>query len=239
MTQIVAIIPARGGSLGIKEKNLQKVNGRSLTEIAISAAKKSSNVDQTYVSSDSEKILDIAKKLGAKTHLRSDVNSSATASMLDTLKEFNTFYKSEEARSNTWFLVLYPTYPFRTHKDLDEIIQCYKKNHNPYPDGLIGIKQIKEHPYLAVEYIKGKIVPAYNPDVNAFYRRQSYPPLWVVCHWACIVSSNSLGKVNSQLFSGKTFPYKLSHSPIDIDSADDLRSANFLASSNTESISGN
>ncbi len=79
MTKIVAIIPARGGSKGIKEKNLQKVNGRSLTEIAIRSAEKSTDVDEIYVSSDSEKILALAKKLGVKAHIRSDANSSATA----------------------------------------------------------------------------------------------------------------------------------------------------------------
>ena len=231
MDKIVAIIPARGGSLGIKEKNLQKVNGRSLTEIAIDAAKNSANIDQIYVSSDSKKILELGTKLGIKVHLRSDANSGATASMLDTLKEFNTFYKSENSLSKIWFLVLYPTYPFRTETDLDEIINCYKSNFSVYSDGLIGIKPIKEHPYLAVDCHKNTILPAYNPDVNTFYRRQDYPILWAICHWACIVPSNSLENINNQLFSDKTFPYKLSQSPLDVDTSEDLRYANYLASS--------
>ena len=146
-------------------------------------------------------------------------------------KEFNIFYEPEKSQSNTWFLVLYPTYPFRTQKDLDEMINCYKSNFRLYSDGLIGIKPIKDHPYLAVDCKKNKISAAYNPDVNTFYRRQDYPILWAICHWACIVPSNALEKINNQLFSNKTYPYKLSQSPVDVDSNEDLRYANYLASS--------
>ena len=91
MVDVISIIPARGGSLGVKEKNLQMVNGKTLVEIAINASKSCSLVKEAFVSSDSEKILSLAQKNGAKTQVRSKENSDSNASMLDTLKEFNAF----------------------------------------------------------------------------------------------------------------------------------------------------
>ena len=49
---VISIIPARGGSLGVKEKNLQTVNGKTLVEIAVNASKSCSLVKETFVSSD-------------------------------------------------------------------------------------------------------------------------------------------------------------------------------------------
>ena len=53
---ILAIIPARGGSKGIKNKNLQKINGKSIVNISIECLKKVSYVDKIVVSTDSIKI---------------------------------------------------------------------------------------------------------------------------------------------------------------------------------------
>ena len=229
MVDIISIIPARGGSLGVKEKNLQTVNGKTLVEIAINASKSCSLVKETFVSSDSEKILSLAQKNGAKTQVRSKENSDSNASMLDTLKEFNSFFSSRTQNNNVWYLVLYPTYPFRTNKDLVDIINYYKSHHQLFEDGLVGVKPVSEHPYLSIKLDQKRIVPAYNPDVNAFYRRQDYPDLSVICHWACIIPATSLDSINNQLFSEKTLPYKLNKSPIDVDTYEDLNYANFLA----------
>ena len=229
MVDIISIIPARGGSLGVKEKNLQTVNGKTLVEIAINASKSCSLVKETFVSSDSEKILSLAQINGAKTQVRSKKNSDSNASMLDTLKEFNAFFSSITQNNNVWYLVLYPTYPFRTNKDLVDIINYYKSHHHLFEDGLIGVKPVSEHPYLSIKLDQKGIVPAYNPDVNAFYRRQDYPDLSIICHWACVIPAASLNSINNQLFSEKTLPYKLNKSPIDIDTYEDLNYANFLA----------
>jgi N-acylneuraminate cytidylyltransferase len=61
----VAFIPARGGSKGIKNKNICMVNGEPLLFYAITAAKYS-NVDEVWVSTDSSSIKSVAKSLGAK-----------------------------------------------------------------------------------------------------------------------------------------------------------------------------
>ena len=161
--------------------------------------------------------------------MRSKENSDCNASMLDTLKEFNSFFSSITQNNNVWYLVLYPTYPFRTNKDLVDIINYYKSHHQLFEDGLVGVKPVSEHPYLSIKLDQKRIVPAYNPDVNAFYRRQDYPDLSVICHWACIIPATSLDSINNQLFSEKTLPYKLNKSPIDVDSYEDLNYANFLA----------
>ena len=64
--KIVTIIPARGGSKGIKNKNLIEVSGQPLLSYVVRESLKS-KANETWVSSDSDKILDYANSLGAKS----------------------------------------------------------------------------------------------------------------------------------------------------------------------------
>lgn len=80
----VAIIPARGGSKGIKDKNLQEVGGVSLVGRAIRSAKLAQKIQEVYVSTDSPVIAEEAKRWGAKTIARppeisTDESSSESA----------------------------------------------------------------------------------------------------------------------------------------------------------------
>ena len=59
---ILAIIPARGGSLGLKNKNMYPLNGRPLLFYTLDAAKKAKLIDRIIVSSDSKKILNFSKQ---------------------------------------------------------------------------------------------------------------------------------------------------------------------------------
>jgi CMP-N-acetylneuraminic acid synthetase len=65
MKNIIALICARGGSKGIKNKNLLKIDNKSLLRIAIEQSKKIKFIKQVYVSTDSIKIANEAKKFGA------------------------------------------------------------------------------------------------------------------------------------------------------------------------------
>ena len=60
--KILGIIPARKGSKSIKNKNLLKINNKTLIEIAINSAKKSKFLSDIVVTSDNLKILNLAKK---------------------------------------------------------------------------------------------------------------------------------------------------------------------------------
>ena len=68
--RIIAIIPARGGSKRLKNKNIFPFNGKPLIAYAIDACKKSSFINQVYVSSDDNEILKVSKKYGAIGLLR-------------------------------------------------------------------------------------------------------------------------------------------------------------------------
>ena len=63
--KVLCIIPARGGSKGIKLKNLTKIGNRPLPYYPIIAAKKSGVCDDVFVSTDSPEIAKVAKKYGA------------------------------------------------------------------------------------------------------------------------------------------------------------------------------
>ena len=79
--KLICVIPARGGSKGIKNKNLQEILGRSLLSICIETYKDSKYIDEVFVSSDSDEILSEAEKNGAiavkrDQNLSSDIASS-------------------------------------------------------------------------------------------------------------------------------------------------------------------
>jgi len=83
MTDIVAIIPARGGSKGIPNKNIIEFCGKPLIAWSIEQCLSSKYISDVWVTSDSQEILDIAERYGAKTINRPDSISGDSASSED------------------------------------------------------------------------------------------------------------------------------------------------------------
>tara|TARA_B100001057_G_scaffold478729_1_gene549509 strand:- start:4352 stop:5059 length:708 start_codon:yes stop_codon:yes gene_type:complete len=85
--KIICIVCARGGSKGIKNKNLQLVDRKPLIYYPIKAAQKSGVVDKLIVSTDSKKIALVAKKFGAEVpFIRPKKYSGDLTTTEDTLK---------------------------------------------------------------------------------------------------------------------------------------------------------
>lgn len=83
----IVIIPARGGSKSIKNKNLQKINGKSLIQISIEKFKNFSSISNIIVTSDDDKILKEAIKNGAVPWKRPKAISGDTATSESALKD--------------------------------------------------------------------------------------------------------------------------------------------------------
>lgn len=114
----LAIIPARSGSKGLKDKNIKLLNGIPLLAYSIKAAKESGLFDVIYVSTDSARYADIAKEYGADVpFLRSEETSSDTASSWDVVKEALNRYALSGVNFEMVTL-LQPTSPLRTAKDI-------------------------------------------------------------------------------------------------------------------------
>ena len=85
--KVVSVIPARGGSKGIPLKNLVNIKGKPLIYYSIQSSLKS-NVDETWVSTDSVRISNIAGGLGARVQMRPDEIATDTSPSEETLLHF-------------------------------------------------------------------------------------------------------------------------------------------------------
>lgn len=93
---IVTFIPARGGSKGIKNKNILKINKKPLIFYSIDISKKIKLINETYVSSDSNKILKISKDLGAKIIKRPKKISEDGSTDIEAFKHFYQNYEKKK-----------------------------------------------------------------------------------------------------------------------------------------------
>jgi len=92
----LAIIPARSGSKGVKDKNIKLLEGKPLLSYTIQAAIKSGIFDEIMLSTDSTEYADIAIKYGASVPFyRSEETSLDSASSWDVVKEVLKEYKRE------------------------------------------------------------------------------------------------------------------------------------------------
>lgn len=125
----IAIIPARSGSKGLKDKNIKELNGKPLIAYSIECAIKSKVFDKVFVSTDSQKYADIAIQYGADaSFLRTDENSGDNAGSWDVVREvvgrlesLGEFYDE--------IMLLQATSPLRNEEDIVNAIELlHKKN---------------------------------------------------------------------------------------------------------------
>lgn len=123
---MLAIIPARGGSKGLPGKNLKNLSGKPLIAYTIEAALNSKYVDRVIVNTDDKLIANISRQYGAEIPffrekiLASD-NALAIDVYIDTIKKLGLEFSRQP------FMVLLPTVPFRTSKNIDEACTLFYK----------------------------------------------------------------------------------------------------------------
>lgn len=122
----IAIIPARSGSKGVKDKNIRPLNGMPLMAHTIRAAIGSGEFDEVMVSTDSEQYAEIAREYGAQVpFLRSEATATDTASSWDMVEEVLDNYLKSGKEFDT-FCLLQPTSPLRTAEDIRVAYQLFR-----------------------------------------------------------------------------------------------------------------
>jgi CMP-N-acetylneuraminic acid synthetase len=140
----IAVIPARGGSKGIPNKNLVEVNGQSLLLRAITCAMQSGVVDFVVVSSDDRSILEAATAAGAiainrPAHLSSDT-AAIEGAISHALQKF-----LEDHPTPTTLVLLQPTSPLRRPSTISDAVQLFAEN--GYEGSVFGVIEAEHHPY--------------------------------------------------------------------------------------------
>lgn len=117
------LIPARGGSKGIPNKNLIDVNGKPLIFYTINEALNVFSRDSIFVSSDSDEILSYSKSLGVQTIKRPSSISEDNSTSSEVINHF-----IETINNNEDFHIVYlqPTSPLRTAEHIEESIKKYE-----------------------------------------------------------------------------------------------------------------
>ncbi len=142
MYKFTAIIPVRAGSKRIKDKNISKFGKTNLLENKINILKKIKLIDNIVVSSDSNKMLEIAKKKGVKIHRRSaeycDEQTKSFGSVVRHICE------SVDGENIIWSSV---TSPLISNETYSKSIKIYKKNilSNNYHDSLMTVEPFKKY----------------------------------------------------------------------------------------------
>jgi CMP-N,N'-diacetyllegionaminic acid synthase len=170
----IGIIPARGGSKGVPKKNIRQINGLPLIQYTIESALKSSCLQQVIVSTDSEEIASIAKSIGANVpFIRPAELATDEASSIDVLKHA---IKEVEnlGTSVDHIMLLQPTSPLRTNKQIEEAHNIYTKNgHIP----IVSVCKTQSHPYI-MKRIKERFLEDFIEKPSHMTRRQDFPELY-------------------------------------------------------------
>lgn len=174
--RIFALIPARGGSKGIPKKNIKEVKGRPLIDYTISEALKSSYLDYTMVSTDTNEIAEIALECGAQVpFLRDESLASDEAKTIDVMVD--AVRKLGEIEGTFDYVVLLqPTQPLRTAGHIDAAIE--EVVDKPL-DSLIGVNEVEEHPIL-MRTINGNNELENVLDTGSTVRRQDFDTYYKV-----------------------------------------------------------
>ena len=216
--KILAIIPARCGSKGIRRKNLQKLSGKPLIVHTIIAAKKTKSINKIIVSTDDKEIGKISKNNGAEVpFLRPKQISKDTSSTIEVIKHALKFLQENQSYVPDIIILLQPTSPLRTSQLITKTINTLKKSK---ATSVITVSKITKHPYASY-WLKNDFLKPFEKNSPKYSRRQEFPDLFFPTGAVYTFWYDTLKKFNS-LHGPKIKPIVVQDEDIDIDNLRDL-----------------
>lgn len=220
----LAVIPARSGSKGLKNKNIRLFAGKPLMAYTIESAINSNQFECVHVSTDSLKYADIARQYGADVpFLRSEKLSTDEAGTWDTVR----FVINEYLRLGNEFdtvTVLQPTSPLRTAGDIIAAFHIFEKKG---AEAVVSVCETEYSPLLC------NVLPENGSlnnfvDLNIVGRRQQSQQFYRI-NGAIYIQSVDLLMRKGELYGEKSFAYIMAKgSSIDIDDDYDFTIAELL-----------
>ncbi|PWF21226.1 cytidylyltransferase domain-containing protein [Corticimicrobacter populi] len=237
-SRIIAIVPARGGSKGIPDKNVMPVGGKPLVAWTIQAALASGVVDRVIVSTDEERIAGIARAAGAETpfirpgHIARD-EVHAVHVILHALD----WLLKHEGTEPEGVLMLLPTSPLRKPEDIRGVVRMFDKHR---ADAVVSVVDLGKY-MTNLRYLNGNGEPLERvaPDEDRNAQRQGLRGLFAVNGSIFMARPDVLRREGSFHVEGALGYVMDPLSSIDINSLDDLTLAREIHAFRQQQHNGN
>ena len=217
--KIFFIIPARGGSKGLKNKNIKLLNGKPLIYYTLKEVKKITNFKNVFLSTDSIKIKNIAEKEGLNVpKLRPKNISGDKASLEEVINHSLDLYSDKNFE---YVVVLQPTSPLRKAKHIMDAINQI----NQYTELITSVKVSDSNPYYVLFEEKNNCL--IKVKKGNFVARQDCPIVYELNGAIFIINIESFKQKGYQNLKKEKFLMKKKYS-IDIDDEIDFKFVEFL-----------
>ena len=222
----MALIPARAGSKGLKNKNLLPFGKNSLVERTFHLVGEILEKEKVVLSSDYK--FEAFSKFLKKSQYRQRPKflSEDNSSIIDVCLDSYNFLSSKNKDEITDLLLMQPTSPFRTSKDLKSAISFYKDNNLK---SLASVSPVIQHPYEIINGTGNKwnSIIEWEGHKNRQKLKNNY---YFINGCFYIININYL-KENKRIVNSNTYMYQINGKySIDIDDYEDFQFANKILS---------
>lgn len=226
--QVLAVIPARGGSKGVPRKNIRLVCGRPLIAYTIETALAARHLFyRVIVSTDDKEIAEVAQRYGAEVpFLRPAELAGDRAPTVPVLQHAVRFVEQQDRVQLDWACLLQPTDPFRTVEDIEEAIRLAQAGGC---DSVISVVQVfSVHPILMKRIENGQLLP-YCIEEKEGTRRQDYQPPAYMRNGAIYLTRRDVLMEHNSIWGTVIHPYVMPpERSVGVDSELDLKLVELL-----------
>jgi CMP-N-acetylneuraminic acid synthetase len=216
---VLGVIPARGGSKGIPNKNLVPLCGRPLLAYTADAAKASTTLTRTIVSTDDERIAACAKSLGLDVLMRPSLLAADDTPMLPVLQ-----HAIEAMRAGGFttdiVVLLQPTSPLRRGEHIDAAVVWLQRTRG---DSIVSVVEVPHqfNPASVMRLDDGLLKPFL--DAPTATRRQDKPRLYAR-NGPAVLAVHARVIEGGSLYGNETWPLVMTpEESLDVDTPLDLR----------------
>ena len=220
--EILAIIPARGGSKGIKRKNLVPIEGKPLIQYTIDAAIGSKYVTRVTVNSEDAEIVEYASSQGIEVIARPAELAQDTTPMKDVILHELQYLREQEGYVPDILVLLQPTSPLRTAEHIDEAMEKLLSSN---ADALVSVEE-EPHlhsPYSVMQINEEGYLEFFLKEGQKFTSRQEKPKFYARNGAAIYAVDTDVYLETGSLYGTRCVAYEMQpEDSVDIDAPIDL-----------------